>query len=204
MSRVMSITEYAMRHRAIVWFVLAMFIVGGIWAFDRMGKKEDSTFVLKSAVVWCRYPGATPIEVEQLISEPVARELQSMRRVKKITSESYYGLSRIMVELEASTRADEIPQLWDELRRKVMNMQPQLPPGAGPIVVNDDFGDVYGLYYGLSADEGFAWQDLRDWAQEIKRRVVTVEGVEKVTQNPHRLINHNTDHRHPRNRHSPQ
>ena len=68
MSRVMSITEYAMRHRAIVWFVLAMFIVGGIWAFDRMGKKEDSTFVLKSAVVWCRYPGATPIEVEQLIS----------------------------------------------------------------------------------------------------------------------------------------
>lgn len=176
----MSIPEYALRNRSVVWFILALFIVGGVWAFLQMGKKEDSTFVLKSAVVTCQYDGATPYEVERLISEPLAREMQSMRNIKKVTSESYYGLSKVVVELESSTRAKEIPQLWDELRRKVMNMQPQLPAGAGPIVVNDDFGDVYGMYYGLAADEGFAWQDLRDWAQEIKRRVVTVAGVEKV------------------------
>ncbi|MBR5483164.1 MAG: efflux RND transporter permease subunit [Alistipes sp.] len=176
----MSIPEYVLRNRSVVWFILALFIVGGVWAFLQMGKKEDSTFVLKSAVVTCQYDGATPYEVERLISEPLAREMQSMRNIKKVTSESYYGLSKVVVELESSTRAKEIPQLWDELRRKVMNMQPQLPAGAGPIVVNDDFGDVYGLYYGLAADEGFAWQDLRDWAQEIKRRVVTVAGVEKV------------------------
>ncbi len=177
----MSIPEYVLRNRSVVWFVLALFIVGGVWSFLQMGKKEDSTFVLKSAVVTCAYEGATPYEVERLVSEPLSREMQSMRNIKKVTSESYYGLSKVVVELESSTRAEQIPQLWDELRRKVMNMQPQLPSGAGPIVVNDDFGDVYGLYYGLSADEGFAWQDLRDWAQEIKRRVVTVEGVEKVT-----------------------
>ena len=176
----MSIPKYVLRNRSVVWFVLALFIVGGAWAFLQMGKKEDSTFVLKSAVVTCQYDGATPYEVERLISEPLAREMQSMRKIKKVTSESYYGLSKVVVELESSTRAKEIPQLWDELRRKVMNMQSQLPAGAGPIVVNDDFGDVYGLYYGLAADEGFAWQDLRDWAQEIKRRVVTVAGVEKV------------------------
>ena len=176
----MSIPEYILRHRSVAWFVLALFIVGGVWSFLQMGKKEDSTFVLKSAVVTCQYDGATPYEVERLVSEPLAREIQSMRNIKKVTSESYYGLSRVVVELESATRAAEIPQLWDELRRKVMNMQPQLPAGAGPVVVNDDFGDVYGLYYGLAADEGFAWQDLRDWAQEIKRRVVTVAGVEKV------------------------
>ena len=176
----MSIPEYVLRNRSVVWFVLALFIVGGAWAFLHMGKKEDSTFVLKSAVVTCQYDGATPYEVERLISEPLARGMQSMRKIKKETSESYYGLSKVVVELESSTRAKEIPQLWDELRRKVMNMQSQLPAGAGPIVVNDDFGDVYGLYYGLATDEGFAWQDLRDWAQEIKRRVVTVAGVEKV------------------------
>jgi multidrug efflux pump subunit AcrB len=176
----MSIPEYVLRNRSVVWFILALFIVGGVWAFLQMGKKEDSTFVLKSAVVTCQYDGATPYEVERLISEPLAREMQSMRNIKKVTSESYYGLSKVVVELESSTRAKEIPQLWDELRRKVMNMQPQLPAGAGPIVVNDDFGDVYGMYYGLAADEGFAWQDLRDWTQEIKRRVVTVAGVEKV------------------------
>ena len=176
----MSIPEYVLRNRSVAWFVLAVFIIGGVWAFLQMGKKEDSTFVLKSAVVICPYDGATPYEVERLVSEPLAREIQSMRNIKKVTSESYYGLSRVVVELQSATRAADIPQLWDELRRKVMNMQPQLPAGAGPVVVNDDFGDVYGLYYGLAADEGFAWQDLRDWAQEIKRRVVTIAGVEKV------------------------
>ncbi|MBQ5396582.1 MAG: efflux RND transporter permease subunit [Alistipes sp.] len=176
----MMISEYSLRHRTIVYFVLALFVVGGVWSFVKMGKKEDSTFVLKTAVVTCPYAGATPYEVEQLISEPVARELQSMRKVKKVTSESYYGFSKIMVELEAGTRATEIPQLWDELRRKVMNVSSQLPTGAGPLSVNDDFSDVYGLYYGLVADEGFSWSEIRDWAQQVKREVVTIEGVQKV------------------------
>ena len=108
----MTITEYSLRNRSIVWFILALFLIGGVWAFVKMGKKEDSTFVLKSAVVSCEYAGATPLEVEQLISEPLARELQSMRKIKKITSQSYYGLSKIMVELESGTRSSEIPQLW--------------------------------------------------------------------------------------------
>ena len=163
-----------------MWFVLGLFIVGGVWSFMSMGKKEDSTFVLKTAVVTCSYPGATPLQVEQLISEPVARELQSMRGVHKITSESYYGYSKITVELNPATRADEIPQLWDELRRKVTNISPQLPAGAGAIRVNDDFSDVYGLYYGLVADDGFSWSEIRDWAQRIKTDVVTVDGVQKV------------------------
>lgn len=176
----MSVTDYSLRHRSVVWFVLALCIVGGVWAFVKMGKKEDSTFVMKTAVVSCTYEGATPFEVEQLITEPLARELQSMRKVKKITSESYYGVSRIMVELESGTPAREIPQLWDELRRKVTDITPLLPAGAGAVVVEDDFGDVYGLYYGLVADEGFSWSEIRDWAQRIKRQVVTVEGVQKV------------------------
>ncbi|MBR5864196.1 MAG: efflux RND transporter permease subunit, partial [Alistipes sp.] len=105
----MSVADYSLRHRSVVWFVLALCIVGGVWAFVKMGKKEDSTFVMKTAVVSCTYEGATPFEVEQLITEPLARELQSMRKVKKITSESYYGVSRIMVELESGTPAREIP-----------------------------------------------------------------------------------------------
>jgi multidrug efflux pump subunit AcrB len=145
-----------------------------------MGKKEDSTFVLKSAVVSCNYPGATPYEVEQLITEPIARELQTMRKVKKLTSESRYGSSRIVVELESGAPARDIPQLWDELRRKVSNISSQLPDGAGDIVVNDDFSDVYGLYYGLVADEGFSWDEIRSWAQQIKTSLVAVEGVQKV------------------------
>lgn len=176
----MSITEFSMRRVSVVWFLLVMFIVGGVWSFANMGKKEDSTFVLKSTVVTCPYDGATPFQVEQHISEPIARELQSMRKVKKITSQSFYGLSKIVVELEPGTRSKQIPQLWDELRRKVMNISSQLPSGAGPIRVNDDFGDLYGLYYGLVAEEGFSWSELRDWAQRIKTEAVTIEGVQKV------------------------
>lgn len=176
----MQISEYSIQHRTVVWFVLVAALVGGVWSFAKMGKKEDSTFVLKSAVVTCNYPGATPFEVEELISEPIARELQAMRKIKKITSESYYGTSRIVVELESGTRSREIPQLWDELRRKVSNISSRLPADAGPIEVNDDFSDVYGLYYGLVADEGFEWDEIRQWAQRIKREVVTIEGVQKV------------------------
>ena len=99
----------------------------------------------------------------------------------KITSESYYGLSKVLVELDPATRASEIPQLWDELRRKVLNIQPRLPAGASPVTVADDFGDVYGIYYGLSVDGGFTWAELRDWAQRIKTALVTVDGVQKVS-----------------------
>lgn len=176
----MTLTEYSLRNSSIIYFILLLSIIGGVWAFIKMGKKEDSTFILKSAVVTCEYAGATPIEIEQLISEPIARELQTMRKVKKISSTSYYGLSKIVVELESGTRSSDIPQLWDELRRKVMNLSSLLPEKAGPIIVNDDFSDVYGIYYGLTADEGFSWSEIREWAQRIKTNIVTIEGVEKV------------------------
>ena len=177
----MSLPEYSLKNRKVVWFFLFILLAGGALGFVTLGKKEDSVFVIKSASLVCSYPGATPLEVEQLVTEPIEREVQSMRLVHKITSESYYGLSKVLVELDPATRASEIPQLWDELRRKVLNIQPRLPAGASPVTVADDFGDVYGIYYGLSVDGGFTWAELRDWAQRIKTALVTVDGVQKVS-----------------------
>ena len=177
----MSLPEYSLKNRKVVWFFLFILLAGGALGFVTLGKKEDSVFAIKSASLVCSYPGATPLEVEQLVTEPIEREVQSMRLVHKITSESYYGLSKILVELDPATRASEIPQLWDELRRKVLNIQPRLPAGASPVTVADDFGDVYGIYYGLSVDGGFTWAELRDWAQRIKTALVTVDGVQKVS-----------------------
>ena len=177
----MSLPEYSLKNRKVVWFFLFILLAGGALGFVTLGKKEDSVFVIKSASLVCSYPGATPLEVEQLVTEPIEREVQSMRLVHKITSESYYGLSKILVALDPATRASEIPQLWDELRRKVLNIQPRLPAGASPVTVADDFGDVYGIYYGLSVDGGFTWAELRDWAQRIKTALVTVDGVQKVS-----------------------
>ena len=177
----MSLPEYSLKNRKVVWFFLFVLLAGGALGFVTLGKKEDSVFVIKSASLVCSYPGATPLEVEQLVTEPIEREVQSMRLVHKITSESYYGLSKVLVELDPATRASEIPQLWDELRRKVLNILPRLPAGASPVTVADDFGDVYGIYYGLSVDGGFTWAELRDWAQRIKTALVTVDGVQKVS-----------------------
>ena len=177
----MNLPEYSLRNGRVIGFFLLVLLVGGAVGFTTLGKKEDSTFVIKSATLLCSYPGATPEEVESLIAEPIEREVQSMRRVHKITSESWYGRSKIQVELDPATPASQIPQLWDELRRKTLNVTPRLPEGASPITVADDFGDVYGIYYGLSADEGFAWSELRDWAERLKVSLVTVEGVQKVT-----------------------
>ena len=176
----MNISEYSLRNSKVVWFFLAVLTVGGVWGFLNMGKKEDSTFVIKSAVISASYPGANPFEVEQLVTEPIEREVQSMRRIHKITSESTFGSSRIVVEVEPATPPHEIPQLWDELRRKILNVRPQLPDGVAELTVSDDFGDVYGIYYALSADSGYTWDEMRRAAQRVKTRLLTIDGVQKV------------------------
>lgn len=177
----MNLPRYSLSNTKVIYFFLFVLLLGGVSGFFTLGKKEDSVFVIKSASIVCTYPGATPTEVESLVTEPIEREVQSMRLVHKITSESYYGLSKILVELDPATPARDIAQLWDELRRKVLNIRSRLPAGASEITVADDFGDVYGIYYGLSVDDGFTWTELRDWAQRIKTKVVTVDGVQKVT-----------------------
>jgi len=177
----MNLPEYSLRNPKVIGFFLALLLAGGAAGFYRLGKKEDAAFVIKSAAIVCRYPGASPAEVEELVTEPIEREIQTMRAVKKITSDSQYGLSKIMIELEPATRAAEIPQLWDELRRKTLDIAPRLPSGTSAIVVNDDFGDVYGIYYALSADAGYSESELRSQAQKIRTALITLPGIRKVT-----------------------
>ena len=177
----MNLAKYSLDNTKVVYFFLAVLLIGGIFSFGRLGKKEDAPFVIKTAVIMTRFAGATPEEVERLVTEPISREVQSLSGVYKIKSESMYGMSKVNVEFLPSLRASSIPQKWDELRRKVLNIQPSLPAGASVPVVNDDFGDVFGIYYALTADKGFTYKEMRDWAEEIKTHVVTVDGVTKVS-----------------------
>ncbi len=176
----MNIAKYSLAHVKVVYFFLAVMLLGGVVAFDKLAKKEDAPFVIKSSVLICNYPGATPEEVEMLITEPIEREIQTMSNVKRIKSESYFGRAKITIELNDNLPAATIPQKWDELRRKTLNITPRLPQGAGPIVVSDDFGDVFGIYYGLSADDGFTYKELREWTQYITKRLASIPGVVKV------------------------
>lgn len=176
----MNIPKYSLENRKVIYFFLAILLIGGVISFFKLPKKEDAPFVIKTAVLVTQYPGANPHEVEKLITEPIEREIQSMTDVYQIKSESYFGLSKISIELQPTIDPDYMPVKWDELRRKVANIQPKLPSGASTITVNDDFGDVYGIYYALTADEGFSYTDLRDWAQRIRTQLTPIEGVQKV------------------------
>ena len=176
----MNLPVYSLENKKIIYFFLAIMLIGGIYSFFKLPKKEDSPFVIKQAVLVTQYPGATPQEVEKLITEPIEREIQSMSDVFQIKSESYFGMSKISIELQPTLAPDYMPVKWDELRRKVANIQPRLPRGASAINVSDDFGDVFGIYYALTADEGFTYDDMRDWAQKIKTELTPIQGVQKV------------------------
>ena len=176
----MDLPVYSLENKKIIYFFLAIMLIGGIYSFFKLPKKEDSPFVIKQAVLVTQYPGATPQEVEKLITEPIEREIQSMSDVFQIKSESYFGMSKISIELQPTLAPDYMPVKWDELRRKVANIQPRLPSGASAINVSDDFGDVFGIYYALTADEGFTYDDMRDWAQKIKTELTPIQGVQKV------------------------
>lgn len=176
----MNLPVYSLENRKIIYFFLAIMLIGGIYSFFKLPKKEDSPFVIKQAVLVTQYPGATPQEVEKLVTEPIEREIQAMSDVFQIKSESYFGMSKISIELQPTLSPDYMPVKWDELRRKVANIQPRLPSGASSISVSDDFGDVFGIYYALTADEGYTYDDLRNWAQKIKTELSPVPGVQKV------------------------
>lgn len=176
----MNIPKYSLENQKIIYFFLAVMLIGGIYSFFKLPKKEDSPFVIKQAVLVTQYPGATPQEVEKLVTEPIEREIQAMSDVFQIKSESYFGMSKISIELQPTLSPDYMPVKWNELRRKVANIQPRLPSGASSISVSDDFGDVFGIYYALTADEGYTYDDLRNWAQKIKTELSPVPGVQKV------------------------
>ena len=176
----MNIPKYSLENQKIIYFFLAVMLIGGIYSFFKLPKKEDSPFVIKQAVLVTQYPGATPQEVEKLVTEPIEREIQAMSDVFQIKSESYFGMSKISIELQPTLSPDYMPVKWDELRRKVANIQPRLPSGASSISVSDDLGDVFGIYYALTADEGYTYDDLRNWAQKIKTELSPVPGVQKV------------------------
>ena len=176
----MNLPQYSLDYKKVIYFFLAVMLIGGTTAFNSLGKKEDAPFVIKTAILMTQYPGATPEEVEQLITEPIERAIQSLPNVYKIESQSFYGMSKISLELLPSLSSSDIPQMWDALRRKVLDVQGKLPEGASTISVSDDFGDVFGIYYGLAAGEGYSYANILNVAQEIQTQLVTVDGIKSI------------------------
>ncbi len=176
----MNIGEYSVRTPVISWLIVVIMVVGGVYGFQKMGKLEDPAFTIKMAKIITQYPGASAQEVQDEVTyhlEDAIQRLPQLKRIKMTVSRP--GLSDITIEFKDEYGADELPNIFDELRRKVTDVKPLLPPGAMEPMVIDDFGDVYGIYLMLTG-EGYTWRDLYDVADDIRRELVLVDGVRKV------------------------
>jgi multidrug efflux pump subunit AcrB len=177
----MNIGEYSVRTPVISWLLIIILVGGGLLSFDRMGKLEDPAFTIKNAKVITLYPGASAQEVEDEVTYHIEDAIQRLEQVKQINmSISRPGMSDISIEFKDQYRADDFPDIYDELRRKIADMKHKLPPGAQDPMVIDDFGDVYGVYLALTG-QGYSWRDLWDFADTLKQQLVLVPGVRKVS-----------------------
>ncbi len=178
----MNIAEYSIRKKTVTLFIVALLVLGGILAFSRLGMLEDPEYTIKTVTVITSYPGATPDEVEEEVTEKVESALQKLAQLKEIRSLSEEGLSIVYMDVKDKYKAGDLPQIWDEVRRKINDMQTSLPPGAGPSRVNDDYGDVFGIYFALTG-QGYSSADLRDFAKYLRKQLLLVDGVAKVNLN---------------------
>lgn len=175
----MNLTEYALKNKALVYFFIFVLVVGGVYSFMTMSKLEDPAITVKQAMVVTAYPGASAYQVELEVTDLLEKSIRSMGDLDHVESRSMDDVSEILVELSSTVPLDELQQKWDILRRKVANVQTQLPKGAQPSMVLDDFGDVYGIFYAMTSD-GFGYQEMIDYAQLVRRTMLDIDGVSGV------------------------
>ena len=175
----MKLVKYFLQKKSVTLLLLVLILAGGLFSYIKMGKLEDAPFTIKQALVLTPYPGASPSEVQSQVTDILEESIQSLSELYYLKTENRAGLSKITVYVKKETRADEMQQLWDKLRRKVNDVQSKLPDGAGPSVVNDDFGDVLGVFYGLTGN-GHTYRELEDEAKIIKNELLKVKDVAKV------------------------
>jgi multidrug efflux pump subunit AcrB len=175
----MNLTDFALRNRTLIVVLTLGGLYAGFKSFNSLPRLEDPEFTIKEALVITPYPGATPYEVEEEVSDELELAIQKLGKIKRIESRNIPGQSTITVEMRSTVKSEELPQVWDELRRKVGDAQANLPPGAGPSIVNDDYSDVFGVFFAVHGDE-YSYRELYDVAKLLRKELVLVKDVAKV------------------------
>ncbi|MDF5010666.1 multidrug efflux RND transporter permease subunit VmeV [Vibrio parahaemolyticus] len=175
----MNIAEYSIKNKVISWLFIVILAIGGVTSFLDLGRLEDPAFTIKDAMIVATYPGATSKEVEEELTYPLEKEIRKLPYIDRITSTSSNGMSQIMVSMKMDYGPDELPQIWDEMRRKINDLQPTLPQGVQSLQIIDDFGDVYGVMLMLTGDD-YDYVELKRYADHLRREIELVDGVGKV------------------------
>jgi multidrug efflux pump subunit AcrB len=170
----------SVHNNRVVFVAMLLVFVGGIVAYQNMGRLEDPEFTIKEALIITPYPGASADEVAHEVSNPIESACQQLGQLKRVDSESSRGMSVVTAVIQDRFHKGRIPQVWDELRRKISDAQAKLPPAArGKSMVIDDFGDVYGIFLAITGD-GFSFSELRRYAEFLRRELLQVASVKKV------------------------
>ncbi len=175
----MDIARGSINRPLYTWIIMLAALLGGIWGFLNLGRLEDPAFTIKSAVIATQYPGANSEQVAREVSEPLESAIQKMGEVKLITSVNQPGFSLIEVEMQDTYDGTELPAIWTKLRAEVRDAARSLPEDVSQPVVNDGFGDVFGLFYAVTA-EGYTDAEKHDLATYLRRELLTVDGVADV------------------------
>jgi multidrug efflux pump subunit AcrB len=176
----MNLGVASIENNRVVFFLMFLILLGGIWSYQNIGRLEDPEFTIKEALIVTPYPGASAQEVANEISNPIETACQQLGQLKRVESESIRGRSVVSVIIQDRYHRDSIPQVWNELRRKIDDVQSRLPASArGRSVVIDDFGDVYGIFLAITG-EGFTYAELRRYSEFLRRELQTVKDVKNV------------------------
>ena len=175
----MSLASVAVEKSSVTWFVAFLIFVGGIGSFFALGQLEDPEFTVKTAVITTNYPGASAAEVELEVTDRIELALQELSQLDYVASWSRAGQSVVSVEIKTEYWSDQLPQVWDELRRKISDVWPSLPPGVSEPVISDDFGDVFGFQIAVIGD-GYTYAELEEYAKNLKKELSVVEDVARV------------------------
>jgi len=174
-----NLSRWALEHQPLTRFLLVALLLGGIFAYSKLGQDEDPPFTFRAMVVQAFWPGATAEQMSRQVTDKIEKALQEVPYAWKIRSYSKPGETLVTFQLADTSPAKETQQLWYTVRKKVGDIAPTLPQGVRGPYFNDDFGDVYGSIYALSAD-GFTYRQLNDYADSIRQQLLRVPNVAKV------------------------
>ncbi len=173
----MNLTRAAIQRDRVTWTALAFIAFAGVFTYLEMPRAEDPGFTVRTAVVVTRFPGASAERVEQLVTDKLEKKIQEMPEIYRIESQSKEGVSIIDVDIEE--KYTDMRPIWDKLRRKVEQASAELPSDVIGPIVNDEFGDVFGIVLGIIGD-GFSYAELKQVADEVRDEILHLPDVAKV------------------------
>ncbi|MFN7570287.1 MAG: efflux RND transporter permease subunit [Betaproteobacteria bacterium] len=174
-----NLSEWAITRRSLVVYFMIAAVIAGSLSFMRLGRGEDPAFTFRTMIVFAAWPGASLDDTQKQLTERIERKLQETRHLDRVRSYTTAGFTTIFVDLEQSTPAAVVPDIWYQVRKNIGDIRLTLPQGVIGPGFNDDFGDTFGTIYGFTAD-GFTQRELRDAVEGIRSRLLAVPDVSKV------------------------